>query len=87
MRVPASYLRALWPSLLVAIPATALLFAAVDPREILLFGQPAGLSSVGLYTVTLLAHWGVCWAASVLNLWMFGSGSPRDDRGDGDWDA
>lgn len=83
MKLSSNYVRALWPSLLVAVPATALLFSAVDPREILLFGEPTGVSRLGMYTVTLLAHWAVCWAASVLNLWMFGAGHGQDASDEG----
>lgn len=75
-----NYLRALWPAFLIAFPATALLFSAVDPRDVMLFGQPAAFSHLGMYTVTFLLLWLLCYSASVLNLWLFGC------RRDPQWD-
>ncbi|MBW4047770.1 MAG: hypothetical protein HIU89_07510 [Proteobacteria bacterium] len=75
-----NFLRALWPAFLVALPATALLFSAVDPREVMLFGAPAQISGLGMYTVTFLVLWLLCWVASALNLWLFGC------RRDPQWD-
>ena len=73
-----NYWRALWPSFLVALPAAALLFSAIDPRELVVFGVPLALSRSGSYTVAFVALWMLCWAASVLNLWMFGNGAEDD---------
>ena len=73
-------LRATWPSFLVAFPATALLFSAIDPGEVVLFGRPAGMSHLGMYTLAFLLLWLLCYAASVLNLWLFGC------RRDAQWD-
>ncbi len=67
----------MWPAFLVALPATALLFSAVDPRSLVLFGVPMTFSRIGAYTVGLFVLWLLCWATSVLNLWMFGG--PLDD--------
>ncbi|MDE2254245.1 MAG: hypothetical protein KGL42_08290 [Betaproteobacteria bacterium] len=75
-----NFLRALWPAFLVALPATGLLFSAVDPREVMLFGAPAQISGLGMYTVTFLVLWLLCWVASALNLWLFGC------RRDPQWD-
>jgi hypothetical protein len=75
---PRNYWRALWPSFLVALPAAALLFGAVDPRELVLFGVPLALGRSGAYTAAFAALWLLCWAASVLNLWMFGNVADDD---------
>ncbi len=72
-----NFLRALWPAFLVALPATALLFSAVNPREVMLFGAPAPISDLGMYTVTFFVLWLLCWAASALNLWLFGGPPPE----------
>lgn len=75
-----NYFRALWPAFLVALPATGLVFSAVDPRDVLLFGQETSFSRLGMYTVSFFALWLLCWLASALNLWMFGC------RRDSGWD-
>ena len=75
---PRNYWRALWPSFLVALPAAALLFGSIDPQDLVLFGVPLALSRGGTYTVTFVALWLLCWAASVLNLWMFGHSADDD---------
>ncbi len=76
-----NYFRALWPAFLVALPAAGLVFSAVDPRAVLLFGQEMPFSRPAMYTVSFLALWLLCWAASALNLWLFGC-----RRADTDWD-
>ncbi len=75
------YWRALWPAFLVALPATGLLFSAIDPRSLVLFGVPMAFSRAGGYTAGLIVLWLLCWVASVLNLWMFGGPVDDDDGG------
>ena len=40
----------LWPSFLIAAIAEAVLFTAIHPEEILLFGAPLAISHEGIYT-------------------------------------
>jgi uncharacterized paraquat-inducible protein A len=44
----------------------------VDPHEVVLFGVPSGASRLGMYSVSFLLLWLLCWAASAINLWLFG---------------
>ena len=76
------YWRALWPAFLVALPAAALLFSAVDPRLVELFGVPMRFSRASAYSAGFLLLWALCWGASVLNLWMFGGAADDDEMPD-----
>jgi len=61
-----------WPSFLVAGLLEGLVFAAVDPSEILHLLEE-GWSRMGLYSVTFLVLWAVVAAASSLSLWLAGA--------------
>ena len=51
-----------WPAFLVAGGLEVLVFAMVDPQDLRWFGQPLGLSRLGVYTVAFF----VFWAAAML---------------------
>ena len=76
-----NFFRALWPAFLTAIPGAALLFSAVDPRDMELFGTDVVLSRPAMYSLGFVLLWLLCWAASAINLWLFGC------RRDSDADA
>lgn len=61
-----------WPSFLVAGLLEGLVFAVVDPSEILHLLE-GGWSRMGLYSVTFLVFWAVVAAASALSLWLAGA--------------
>lgn len=74
-----NFLRALWPAFLIALAATGVLFSAVDPQDVLLFGHPLVASREAIYTVGLFVLWLICWLASALNLWLFGCRRDTDE--------
>ena len=47
----------LWPSFLVAIVASGLFFSAFDPDDLYPFGEPAGVSRLGIYSIGFLLFW------------------------------
>jgi hypothetical protein len=60
----------LWPSFLVAGIAEGLLFTAIHPEEILLFGEPLGISNEGIYTLGFFVMWAFCAASSALTVFV-----------------
>ncbi len=69
-RWQSDYLRALWPSFLVAVVVSAVGFALVSPSHVQLAGAAHGWAPEVLYSLGFLAQWLACWAASVLTLWL-----------------
>jgi hypothetical protein len=66
----------LWPSFLVAGIAEGLLFTAIHPEEILLFGEPLGISNEGIYTLGFFIIWAFCALSSALTVFVLQK--PRD---------
>jgi hypothetical protein len=66
----------LWPSFLVAGIAEGLLFTAIHPEEILLFGEPIGISNEGIYTLGFFIIWAFCALSSALTVFVLQK--PRD---------
>jgi hypothetical protein len=60
----------LWPSFLVAGIAEGLLFTAIHPEEILLFGEPIGISNEGIYTLGFFIIWAFCALSSALTVFV-----------------
>lgn len=60
----------LWPSFLVAGIAEGLLFTAIHPDDILLFGEPIALSNEGVYTLGFLIIWLFCAISSGLSFFV-----------------
>jgi hypothetical protein len=58
----------LWPSFVMAAVLEMLVFAVVDPGELML---TAGLSRMALYTLAFFVFWGATAAASALSVWMW----------------
>ena len=55
-----------WPAFLVAGMLKMLVFAMVDPQDLQWFGQPVGLSRLGVYTVAFFLFWGITMLSSAL---------------------
>lgn len=55
-----------WPAFLAACLLDALVFAFVDPQDLHWFGQPVGLSRLGVYTVAFFLFWLIAMIASGL---------------------
>lgn len=76
----------LWPSFLVAGIAEGLLFTAIHPDDILLFGEPIALSNEGVYTLGFLIIWLFCAISSALSFFVLpkteGSTTIRSDEPD-----
>jgi len=60
----------LWPSFLVAAIAEGLLFTVIHPEDILLFGEPIGISNEGIYTLWFFVMWAFCGASSALTVFV-----------------
>jgi hypothetical protein len=61
----------LWPAFLAACMLEMLVFAFVDPQDLLWFGQPLPWSRAAVYTLAFFAFWLVAaaagWVTSVLS--------------------
>ena len=55
-----------WPAFLLAGVLEMIVFAMVDPGDLHWFGNPLGLSSQAIYTLTFFVFWGVTMASSAL---------------------
>lgn len=53
-----------WPSFLIAGVAEIVFFTVIDPLELRLFGQPANLSPLAIYSIGFFAIWAICAASS-----------------------
>jgi hypothetical protein len=58
----------LWPSFVMAAVLEMLVFAVVDPGEVM---AAAGVSHMALYTLAFFVFWGATAAASALSVWMW----------------
>jgi hypothetical protein len=72
----ADYLRAAWPSFLVALLISAIWFGLLDPAQLRLHGQMRAWPPELLYSLGFLLQWLACWGASVLTLWLLGPRPP-----------
>ena len=71
----------LWPSFLIAAIAEATFFAAVDPQEIVLFGEPLAISNEGIYTLGFFIIWAFCAASSALTVFVLPKSGERPKLG------
>lgn len=55
-----------WPAFLAACALQAVVFAVVDPAELLWFGHPLAWSRQGVYTAAFFIFWGCSATASGL---------------------
>jgi hypothetical protein len=55
-----------WPSFLVAGLLEMLVFAFVDPQDLLWFGQDLELSRQAIYTLAFFAFWALAMVSSAL---------------------
>ncbi len=67
----------LWPAFIVAGILEMLIFAMVDPQDLLWFGQPLALSRAGVYSVAFFVVWAVVALASAMSVIL--STSTRSD--------
>ena len=60
-----------WPSFLMASVLEMLVFALVDPHDLLASGSiPLDLSATGVYSLAFLLFWAVIGAAGALEHWL-----------------
>ncbi len=71
----------LWPSFLVAGIAEGLLFTAIHPEEILLFGEPLEISNEGIYTLGFFIIWAFCALSSALTIFVLPKPGSSDKAG------
>ena len=55
-----------WPAFLVAAVLEVMVFAALDPDMLSLFGERLGWSRYAVYTVTFFIFWGMMMVSSAL---------------------
>lgn len=67
----------LWPSFLVAAVAELLVFAVIDPHDLLLFGEPLDAGRMPVYAAGFFFLWAVAAAASALTAFL--QRSPRSN--------
>lgn len=60
----------LWPSFIVGGLAETLFFALFDPEQMQLFGEPLGWSRSAIYSVGLLAFWGMAAMSSAFTCFL-----------------
>jgi hypothetical protein len=56
----------LWPAFIVAGVAEVLFFTVFDPADLHLFGRPAGVSRLAVYSIGFLLFWLFAAASSAL---------------------
>lgn len=60
----------LWPSFIVGGAAETAFFTLFDPMELHLFGEPAGLSRVAVYSAGFFAFWAFAAASSAFTCFL-----------------
>lgn len=65
----------LWPSFLVGGAGEILFFTVFDPQELYLFGEPAQLSRLAVYSVGFFLCWAFAATASAATLLLSRSGA------------
>ena len=63
----------LWPSFIVGGIGEVLFFTVFDPKELYLFGEPASLSRLAVYSIGFFLCWGFAAAASAFT-WFLSNG-------------
>lgn len=71
----------LWPSFLVAIVATGLFFSAFDPEDLYPFGEEAGVSRLGIYSIGFLCFWLTSTISGIGTLYFAITNCMAQDRG------
>jgi hypothetical protein len=56
----------LWPSFIVAGVAEAVFFTALDPQELIVFGEPVAWSRTAVYSIGFFVFWALTAATSAL---------------------
>ena len=59
----------MWPSFLLAAVATGLFFSAFSPADLFPFGEDAGVSDLGIYTIGFFLFWALTAASGVGTLY------------------
>lgn len=60
----------LWPSFIVAGVAEAVFFTVFDPMELTIFGHPAGLSRIAVYSLGFFLFWAFAASASAFTCFL-----------------
>lgn len=60
----------LWPSFLVGGVGEVLFFTVFDPRELYLFGEPASLSRLAVYSIGFFLCWAFAATSSALTCFL-----------------
>jgi hypothetical protein len=58
----------LWPSFLVAVPATGIYFSLFDPVDLDVFGVHVSANRIAAYTIGFLAFWMLAAFSSLMTL-------------------
>lgn len=60
----------LWPSFIVGGIGEVIFFTVFDPRELYLFGEPANLSRLAVYSIGFFLCWAFAAASSALTVFL-----------------
>jgi len=60
----------LWPSFIVGGAGEVIFFTVFDPRELYLFGEPASLSRLAVYSIGFFLCWAFAAAASAFTVFL-----------------
>lgn len=60
----------LWPSFIVGGIGEVLFFTVFDPKELYLFGEPASLSRLAVYSIGFFLCWAFAAASSALTCFL-----------------
>lgn len=60
----------LWPSFIVGGIGEVVFFTVFDPRELYLFGEPANLSRLAVYSIGFFLCWAFAAASSALTVFL-----------------
>jgi len=60
----------LWPSFLVGGIGEVIFFTVFDPKELYLFGEPAGLSRLAVYSIGFFLCWLFAASSSALTCYL-----------------
>ena len=60
----------LWPSFIVGGIGEVVFFTVFDPRELYLFGEPANLSRLAVYSIGFFMCWAFAAASSALTVFL-----------------
>ncbi len=69
----------LWPSFVVAGAGEILFFTVFDPQELYLFGEPAELPPLAVYTIGFFLCWAFAAASSTFT-WFLARGTEEVNR-------